>query len=129
MTLCSKLLCVVKTSMNVWWKVPWMVDDKAIFEFYYPLYMVYLKVKSFSLKDCFLLALQVYFCIEFVSMQKDVAFLLFLLNLLFHPSTLPKIFKWPCSSQKTVCLHQNLLFFKTKDHMVLFELAGMLKTI
>lgn len=128
MTLCSKLPCVVKTFMNVWWQVPWLVGDNAIFEFYCPLYMVYLNVKSFSLKDCFLLALQVYVCREFVIMQKDIVFL-FLLNLLFHPSTLPKIFKWPCSSQKTVCSHQNLLFFKTKDHMILFELADMLKTI
>ena len=41
-------------------------------------------------------------------------FLLLLLNPLFHYSNLPKVFNWPCTSQKTVCSHQNLFFLQNK---------------
>ena len=37
-------------------------------------------------------------------------FLLLLLNPLFHYSNLPKVFNWPCTSHKTVWLHQNSFF-------------------
>ena len=37
-----------------------------------------------------------------------------LLNPLFHYSNLQKVLNWPCTSQKTVCLHQNLFFLQNK---------------
>ena len=36
-------------------------------------------------------------------------------NPLFHYSNLPKVFNWPCTSQKTVCSHQNSFFLPNKE--------------
>ena len=44
----------------------------------------------------------------------ESCFFLPLLNPLFHHSNLPKIFNWPCTSQKTVCSCQNLFFLQNK---------------
>ena len=41
-------------------------------------------------------------------------FFLPLLNPLFHYCNLQKVFNWPCTSQKTVCSHQNLFFLQNK---------------
>ena len=41
-------------------------------------------------------------------------FFLPLLNPLFHYSNLQKVFNWPCTSQKTLCSHQNLFFLQNK---------------
>ena len=41
-------------------------------------------------------------------------FFLPLLNPLFHYSNLLKVFYWPCTSQKTVCWHQNSFFLQNK---------------
>ena len=46
-------------------------------------------------------------------MQK-VVFFLPLLNPLFHYCNLQKVFNWPCTSQKTVCSHQDLFFLQNK---------------
>ena len=37
-----------------------------------------------------------------------------LLNQVFHHGNFPKIFNWPCASQKTVWLRQGLFFFQYK---------------
>ena len=41
-------------------------------------------------------------------------FFLLLLNPLFHYNNLLKVFNWPCTSQKTVCSHQNSSFLQNK---------------
>ena len=58
-----------------------------------------------------------YFTFEIINIHNRSCrklFFLPLLNPLFHYSNLPKVFNWPCTSQKTVCSNQNSFFLQNK---------------
>ena len=58
-----------------------------------------------------------YFTFEIINIHNRSCrklFFLPLLNPLFHYSNLQKVFNWPCTSQKTLCSHQNLFFLQNK---------------
>ena len=58
-----------------------------------------------------------YFTFKIISIHNRSCrkmFFLPLLNQIFHYSNLPKVFNWLCTSQKTVCSHQNSFFLQNK---------------
>ena len=62
--------------------------------------------------------INLYFIFKIINIHKRSCKKLFFLPLLnphFHYSNLPKVFNWPCTSQKTVCLHQNSFFLPNKE--------------